>query len=103
MESEGVPHKNVPFLSTTSNKSALLRVNERIDRFLMNIECFVVLVLKFIDFMDMDETVDRRRNYILEVVIIFDLGDPRFMDDPLHVGNTLNNFLVFYNFLLWAL
>ena len=54
---EGVPHDDVALLSTTGNESVLARVDERINTFLVKVECLVVLVAKILNIMDVNEAI----------------------------------------------
>ena len=58
VKSKRIPHENVSFLTTTCDKSTLLRVDERIDWLLVNVESLIIFVIQVFDIMNMDETVD---------------------------------------------
>ena len=54
-----VPHDDVSFLATTCNKTVLMRVNECIDAFLMQVKG-LLQVRQVIDAVDVNEAVQRR-------------------------------------------
>jgi hypothetical protein len=57
-KSKRIPHDDVTFLTTRSDEPVFVRVHERIDAFLVQVECFV-LVYEFVDVVNVDQAVKR--------------------------------------------
>ena len=70
-----VPNDNMPLLTARRHKLMFPRIIKRINTFLMQVKR-LLLVLQ-INVVNMNQTVQTRRDNVLQVRIVLDLGNPR--------------------------
>jgi hypothetical protein len=84
-----IPHDDVTFLTARGDKLVLLAVHKAVDTLLVKVER-LVLKLKFVDVVDVNQTVERGTEHIIQIGVVLDLGDPALVDVPtLHVYTPL--------------
>ena len=91
-KSERVPHNDVSLFTTTSNKSVLTRINKGIYSFLMKIKGFVLLINEIFDIMDVNKSIQRRRNDVVKIWEKFNFCDPSIVN---LLFNNLDTILLF--------
>jgi len=62
--------------ATTGYEAVLARVDKRVHTFLMQVECLMLLILQVLDGVDVNETVQRGRNYVVEIFEVFNTCNP---------------------------
>ena len=80
MSREWIPHNNVSLFSARGDESMLRRVNERVNSFLMESKRLVLFKLQLFDVMDMNKSIERGGNDIIQIGVILDFCDPSSMD-----------------------
>ena len=63
-ECEGVPHNDVPLFTAGSNETMSVTVHERVDTFLVQVECFI-FVRQLIDVVNVDQSIQRGREDVV--------------------------------------
>jgi len=82
----------VSLFTTTSNKSVLTRINKGIYSFLMKIEGFVLLINEIFYIMDVNKSIQRRRNDVVKIWEKFNFCDPSIVN---LLFNNLDTILLF--------
>ena len=89
--SKGVPHNDVTFFPARGDESMSGAVNERVDSFLMKIES-LSFVRNGLNIVDVNESIKRAADYIVEIGVVLDLRNPTLMDPSAFLVNAFHNF-----------